>query len=122
MRAKILVAITLLALTAGMAQAQNAQDTKPNRDQGPAQTANSTDRITRETRHALAMLPYYSVFDWLQFQVQGNTVTLMGDVRNATLKSDAENTVKKVEGVEKVVNKINVLPPSPTDDRIRIAV
>ncbi len=78
-------------------------------------------RITKEVRHELVMLPYYSVFDNLAFQVSGGTVTLIGQVTRPTLKSDSENVVKRIEGVEKVVNKIEVLPPSPMDDRIRLA-
>jgi hyperosmotically inducible protein len=65
------------------------------------------------------MLPYYSLFDDLEYQVSGDTVTLLGAVVNPTLKSDAENVVKRIEGVSNVVNNIKVLPPSPNDDRIR---
>jgi hyperosmotically inducible protein len=79
------------------------------------------DRITREVRHELIMLPYYGVFDNLAYKVDGGTVTLMGQVTRPTLKSDAENVVKKIEGVEKVVNEIEVLPLSSMDDRIRMA-
>jgi len=87
-----------------------------------AQSARSQDRIQKEVRHELVMLPYYGVFDNLAYQVDGSTVTLLGEVTRPTLKSDSENVVKRIEGVEKVVNKIEVLPPSPSDDRIRIAV
>ncbi len=88
---------------------------------------NSEDRerayLIKEVRHELVMLPYYSVFDWLQFEVQGDgTVTLSGQVTRPTLKSDAGNVVKDVEGVTKVNNQIEVLPLSPNDDRIRRAV
>jgi osmotically-inducible protein OsmY len=79
------------------------------------------DRVSREVRHQLVMLPYYSVFDNLSYRVDGGKVTLMGQVVWPTLKSDAEAVVKKVEGVEKVVNNIEVLPLSPNDDRIRRA-
>ena len=82
----------------------------------------ANDRIVREVRHELVMLPYYNVFDNLAYRVDGNTVTLFGQVTRPTLKSDAENVVKKIEGVERVVNNIEVLPPSPDDDRIRQAV
>ena len=78
-------------------------------------------RLEREVRHELVMLPYYGVFDNLAFQVQGDTVTLMGQVTRPTLQSDAEAAVKRIEGVEKVINKIEVLPPSPNDDWIRMA-
>jgi len=68
------------------------------------------------------MLPYYGVFDNLAYKVEGDTVTLMGHVTRPTLKSDAENVVKRIEGVEHVKNEIEVLPPSPNDERIRRAV
>ena len=79
------------------------------------------DRIVREVRHELVMLPYYGVFDNLSYRVDGSTVTLFGQVTRPTLKSDAENVVKKIEGVDRVINNIEVLPPAPQDDRIRIA-
>lgn len=79
-------------------------------------------RIAREVRHELIMLPYYTVFDNLAYKVNGGTVTLIGQVTRPTLKSDAEGVVKNIEGVEQVVNQIEVLPPSPMDDRIRRAV
>ncbi len=82
----------------------------------------SIDRIYKEVRHELVMLPYYGVFDNLAYKVDPDgTVTLLGQVARPTLKSDAENVVKRIEGVEKVVNNIEVLPPSPADDRIRRA-
>jgi hyperosmotically inducible protein len=80
------------------------------------------DRVTKEVRHELVMLPYYGVFDNLTYQVDGNSVTLMGQVTRPTLKSDAENVVKRIEGITQVDNKIEVLPLSPNDDRIRRAV
>lgn len=87
-----------------------------------AQDKLGTERIAKEVRHELVMLPYYDVFDNLSFKIDGPTVTLMGTVSRPTLKSDAENVVKKIEGVEKVVNNIEVSPVSPNDDRIRVAV
>jgi hyperosmotically inducible protein len=80
------------------------------------------ERITREVRHELVMLPYYGVFDNLAYKVDGSTVTLLGQVTRPTLKSEADNVVKKIEGVEHVANEIEVLPTSPNDDRIRLAV
>jgi len=80
------------------------------------------DRLAKEVRHELVMLPYYNVFDNLSFRVDGSTVVLMGQVTRPTLKSDAERVVKGIEGVDKVVNNIQVLPLSPDDDRIRMAV
>jgi len=71
-------------------------------------------------RHELVMLPYYSVFDDLQFTVDNGVVTLGGDVTRPSLKSDAQNVVKRVPGVTKVVNNINVLPLSSMDNKIRV--
>jgi hyperosmotically inducible protein len=82
----------------------------------------SGDRLVKEVRHELVMLPYYGVFDNLAYRVDGSTVTLMGQVTQPTLKSSAENVVKGIEGVTKVANNIEVLPLSPDDDRIRVAV
>ncbi len=82
----------------------------------------SQDRLIKEVRHELIMLPYYGVFDNLAFRIDGRTVILEGQVAQPVLKSDAGNAVKRIEGVEKVVNNIEVLPPSPMDDRIRRAV
>ncbi len=79
------------------------------------------NRIAREVRHQLLMLPYYGVFDDLEFRVEGDTVDLYGYVTRPTVKSDAERVVKHIEGVENVVNNIEVLPPSPMDDQIRLA-
>lgn len=82
----------------------------------------SLDRLQREVRHELVMLPYYGVFDNLAYRVDGSAVTLLGEVTRPTLKSDAENVVKNIEGVDRVVNNIQVLPLSPNDDRIRLDV
>ncbi len=68
-------------------------------------------------------LPYYGVFDWLEFQVQpDNTVVLRGQVVRPSTKSDAEARVKSIDGVSKVVNEIQTLPLSPQDDRLRVAL
>ena len=79
----------------------------------------AVERIQKEVRHELVMLPFLTVFDNLAYKVDGYHVTLLGQVTNPTLKSDAENVVKRIEGVEKVDNQIEVLPPSPMDDRLR---
>ena len=81
----------------------------------------SESRIVKEVRHQLVMLPYYTIFDDLGFRVNGSVVTLVGDVTNPVLKSDAENVAKRVEGVTQVVNQIKVLPVSPLDWQIRRA-
>jgi osmotically-inducible protein OsmY len=80
------------------------------------------ERLVKEVRHQLVMLPWYSVFDNLAFQVEGDKVTLSGQVTRPTLKSDAEAAVKSIEGVASVVNHIEVLPLSPMDDQLRRAV
>jgi len=82
----------------------------------------SIDRIIKEVHHELVMLPFYGVFDNLAYKVDPDgTVTLLGQVARPTLKSDAEKAVKGIEGVEKVVNNIEILPTSLNDDRIRRA-
>jgi hyperosmotically inducible protein len=80
------------------------------------------EKLVKEVRHQLVMLPWYSVFDNLAYKVEGDKVTLYGQVTRPTLKSDAEAAVRSVEGVSTVVNEIEVLPPSPMDDQIRRAV
>jgi hyperosmotically inducible protein len=109
MKMKMLVSVMcLLLLTA----AGFTQD----RDQ----SARSQERIVREVRHELLMLPYFGVFDYLTYRVDGGTVTLMGSVVRPALKSDAENAVKHIEGVDRVQNQIEVLPPSSMDDGLRM--
>jgi hyperosmotically inducible protein len=77
--------------------------------------------LEEQVRHELLMLPYYSVFNELSFKVDGNTVTLMGSVTRPVLKSDARNVVKRIPGVASVDDKVEVLPLSRFDDRIRLA-
>jgi hyperosmotically inducible protein len=76
--------------------------------------------VENHVRHELVMLPYLNVFDDISFRVDGNTVTLFGEVTKPVLKSDAENVVKRVEGVARVQNQIEVLPLSSFDDSIRL--
>ena len=127
--AVVFAGLICMAAVSGAQQAQPAQSnqslqTAPNGGQAtqPADEAlspQSQDKLVREIRHELIMLPYYGVFDNLAFRLQGRTVILEGQVANSILKPDAEHAVKKVEGVEKVINNIQVLPPSPMDERIR---
>src|SRR5713226_3370105 len=86
--------------------------------QQPSQKA--VERIQKEVRHELLMLPYLGVFDNLAYKVDGYNVTLFGQVTKPILKSDAEKVVKNIEGVEKVDNQIEVLPTSPMDDELRL--
>ena len=102
-RRLLLVALSLVALTTmGLAQEQPS--------------ARAQERITKEVRHELLMLPWFGVFDYIAYKVDGYNVILLGQVSRPTLKSDAENAVKHIEGVEKVDNQIEVLPTSPMDD------
>jgi hyperosmotically inducible protein len=115
-------ALMFVLLVVFSATAVRSQQQRPS-----VQQSGSQERVraylNREIRHELIMLPYYSVFDWLQFTAQPDgEVILQGQVTRPTLKSDAERVVKDVEGVTNVVNQIEVLPLSPNDDRIRRAV
>ena len=83
--------------------------------------AGSDSYIARQVGHELVMLPYYNVFDNLEYRVNGYNVELSGQVTWPTLKSDAENVVKHIEGVQHVTNNIEVLPVSSMDWEIRRA-
>ena len=107
-----LFALTALVAVAPRSVAQNGVT-----GQSPAEV-----RIGREVRHEIVMLPYLDVFDYIAFKVDGFDVTLTGAVTNPTVKSDAGNVVKRIEGVRHVDNQIQVLPPSPTDRRLRLAL
>ena len=110
------VLITALALgTASIATALPAELDHTSR----LSVAPSQDRIVRDVRHKLLMLPQLSVFDNLSYRIDGSTVTLLGEVRNPVLKDEAQAAVKHIEGVEQVNNNIEILPVSFNDDRIR---
>ncbi|MCZ2153932.1 MAG: BON domain-containing protein [Bryobacterales bacterium] len=80
------------------------------------------DRLQNQIRKELVTLPFYSVFDNFEYKLSSDgTVTLLGQVHRPTLKSSAENVVKRLEGVTKVINNIEVLPVSSMDDQIRLA-
>jgi hyperosmotically inducible protein len=115
MKRVLFFAVAVLLSVPSFAQANNQNDRQK------LGGTSGQERITKEVRHELVMLPYYSLFDNLAYKVDGNTVTLLGQVSRPSLKSDAENVVKKVEGVDRVVNNIEVLPTSPMDDQIRRA-
>jgi BON domain-containing protein len=82
----------------------------------------SQQELTKEVRHVLVMLPYYSVFDNLGYRVEGDKVILEGQVVRPSIKSDAEAAVKGISGVSSVQSNIEVLPPSPMDDQLRRAL
>ena len=112
MKFRLMLFVTLFALVT-LGVAQDVQRDQP--------SAKSQERIVKEVRHELLMLPYFGVFDYIAFKVEGYTVTLIGSVVKPVTKSDAENSIKRIEGVEKVDNQIEVLPPSSMDDRLRRA-
>ena len=89
------------------------------RFQSSAVPAQHQTWLTEQVRHKLAMIPWYSVFDNLEYRVDGDTITLMGQVTRPVIKDEAESSVKKIEGVKVVENQIEVLPPSPFDDQVR---
>jgi hyperosmotically inducible protein len=78
--------------------------------------------LAERVRHELAMLPYYGVFDSLQYGVKDGVVTLQGQVTRPALRNSAARTIERVAGVDNVDNQIEVLPPSNFDDRIRWSV
>jgi hyperosmotically inducible periplasmic protein len=113
--AAVLLAAPIVALPTSVAA--RPQEGKKQRSESKYQ-----EKLYKEVRHQLVMLPWYSVFDNLAYQVDGDKVTLYGQVTRPTLKSDAEAAVKSIEGVASVVNNIEVLPLSPMDDQLRRAV
>ena len=128
--------VWLVAAMTSLLVACTGAGTRATMRSSPAIPAGSADRtinaaqtggideqhIEREVRHELILLPYYGVFDNLAYRVNGDTVTLMGQVTRPTLKSDAENVVKNIESVSRVVNNITVLPVSPQDDQLRTSL
>ena len=108
---RAIYAITVMACTAFFLQAVAQGDKKF--------SPKAQERITKEVRHRILSLPDFGTFDNIAFKLNGYDVILYGQVVQATLKDDAEHVVKKIEGVERVENKIEVLPTSGNDDRIR---
>src|SRR6185312_11399605 len=85
----------------------------------PTFSAKAQERIMKDVRHQILMLPDFGTFDNIAFKLNGYDVVLVGQVTRPTLKSDAERVVKQIEGVEHVDNRNEVLPTSPNDDRLR---
>ncbi len=100
----------------------NSVAAQPQEEKKQRSEAKYREKLYKEVRHQLVMLPWYSVFDNLEYKVDGDKVILMGQVTRPVLKSDAAAAVKSIEGVSSVVNNIEVLPPSPMDDQLRRAV
>src|SRR5271157_4837785 len=107
----------IVALTASAQISSNGPVVKdypqPVSGENPAEA-----KIAKEVRHEILMLPWYSLFDDLEFSVQGRTVTLSGFVtsEHAATKSDAENAVKHIEGVDKVINDIKIRSEEHTSE------
>jgi hyperosmotically inducible protein len=114
-RLKQIASLLALLATAGALESQaSSQATAQNREAA---------RLAREVRHELLTLPWYGVFDWLEGSVTADgRVTLRGWVVSPTTRSDAENRVREIEGVQQLSNEIRVLPVSPNDERLRRAV
>jgi hyperosmotically inducible periplasmic protein len=112
-----MLSVILAALLLTAAPQQQLKNSTAARDQ------HQTDVLKDEVRHQLVTLPYYSVFDWLGAAVKPDgTVVLSGEVTRPTLKDDAEDRVKGLESALGVINNIEVLPLSPMDDDLRIAL
>jgi len=101
-----------MSFTLGAAAANAGNTTNPN-----------VSSIPNQVQHNLAMLPWYGVFDHLEYQVNGGEVILTGQLisEHATTKEDAAKFVRSIPGVTNVANNIEVLPPSRFDDQIRRA-
>ena len=104
-----IAAITLIATSAAVAAPVTSGEEGLSRQQ-----------LTKKVRKELVTLPYYGVFDNLAYEIEGGTVTLYGQVVRPTTRKDAEHRVAKIQGVERVVNRIEVLPLSSFDDSIRV--
>jgi hyperosmotically inducible protein len=117
LRALPVIALLLASPAAACANSAVAQPQENKRNE-----TKYLEKLYKEVRHQLVMLPWYSVFDNLAYKVEGDKVTLYGEVTRPSLKSDAEAAVKSIEGVASVVNNIEVLPASPMDDQLRRAL
>ena len=112
MKVKLGILLMLFSMVAWGFQTPDQRSAEP--------SSRAQERIQKEVRHELLMLPNFSVFDNLAYKVDGYHVTLLGQVTRPSIKSDAESAVKGIEGVERIDNQIEVLPPSTADDRIRL--
>jgi hyperosmotically inducible protein len=122
MRKELRALFVALLLAAPVVALPNSAAARPQDEKKQRSEAKYREKLAKEVRHQLVMLPWYSVFDNLAYQMDGDKVTLFGQVTRPTLKSDAEAAVKSIEGVASVVNNIEVLPLSPMDDQLRRAV
>jgi hyperosmotically inducible protein len=107
-KGKLLALVAALAISASVVVA------------APASSPQDDARTANKVRKELVTLPYYGVFDNLAYKIEGGTVTLYGQVVDAATRKDAERRVQKIEGVDRVVNNIQVLPLSGMDNSIRV--
>jgi len=122
MRKELRSLFVILLLAIPMVALANSSAAQPQEEKKQRNESKYREKLAKEVRHQLVMLPWYSVFDSLEYKVEGDKVILSGQVTRPTLKSDAEAAVKSIEAVSSVVNNIEVLPLSPMDDQIRRAV
>ena len=107
---KVVAFVAALALTVAAALAAPTEASAQGRGQ----------QLSQSIRKELVTLPYYGVFDNLAYQINGDTVTLYGQVVRPSTREDAARRVAHLPGVRRVVNKIEVLPLSSFDDAIRV--
>jgi hyperosmotically inducible protein len=112
----------LVPLPARASGAPSFPDSRRNSSSHAQSHYNTEVALIREVRHVLALQPFYTVFDNLEFKVNGEEVRLMGQVVNPALKPDAASSVRHIEGVTSVKNEIQILPPSSSDNRLRFAL
>lgn len=130
MKRTLLAAFTIMALaftsiSSSAAPAPQKKSKKSKLESRPRAEGEARDQayLTKEIRKEIVTLPFYGVFDWFEYKVEPDgTVYLAGQVTRPTLKKDAQRRVEKVEGVDRVINQIEVLPLSPNDERLRKAV
>ena len=130
MRNKSLVLQTFMVATAGLLLASAPEARADQHNKSKSQLSLPADRsgyrveeLKEEVRHQLVMLPYYSVFDWLQAEIKHDgTVALMGEVTRPTLKNDAISRVNRIEAATRSVDSVEVLPLSAMDDGLRVAL
>ncbi|HKQ75223.1 MAG TPA: BON domain-containing protein [Blastocatellia bacterium] len=120
-----IIALAFASISSSAAPEPQKKDKKSRLESRPRAEREARDLayLTREIRKELVTLPYFSVFDWLEGNVEPDGVVyLRGQVTRPTLRKDAQSRVERVEGVDRVINRIEVLPLSPNDDLLRRAV
>lgn len=116
----IAIAAGLLIIVAPQALMARSANSPANDLSTSANTETSNTKLAKQVRHQLLMLPYYGVFDNLAYSIEGDKVTLHGQVVNPSTRSDAARSVARIDGVSEVINNIQVLPLSGFDDSIRV--